>query len=459
MLITIIFGSAGTGKTTWLAHKYAELLEKYSPKEIVFLSYTKFQTRHGARKIKGVTHLNLKQLECHTLHSFAKNSCKKDIEVFHNGYYKEMSDYLGTDIEPVERGISFMKNTMSKNDAVGANKAGLDVKSFQKKKLFYETVKANMPGAKEFIDFSDMIERAVTQNIKSNAKVLILDEAQDFSPLHWKAIYTAFKDVEEMYVAGDPMQSLYRFHGAISNYMYEMRADETILLDEGHRCSEPIMQMARMIANKMDKWTALPTWVNMQKDNFAVFYPDNNIFPLFQAVNYSRRHGYKVACLAMTFRQLVLLKHKLLGPYSSTYPSNFISGKLKEFYKGSEDNPLIFSTVHQAKGLEFDYVLINSSFGLTDFFTDYGTKEENEQDYWRMMFVAITRAKRGVIVCNLSNPRAGEPDCRDVLYYTRFGIEKFQKWLHKKGNEKHLIHNNEKENADWVSEITLSMLK
>lgn len=208
-----------------------------------------------------------------------------------------------------------------------------------------------------------------------------------------------------------------------------------------------------------DKSIPLPTPMNYLKDAFAVFYPDNNIFPLFQAINASRRSGLKVACLAMTFRQLVLLKHRLLGQYSSTYPSNFISGKLKEFYKGEEKNPLVFSTVHQAKGLEFDYVLINSSFGLTDFFTDYGSKEENEQDYWRLMFVAITRAKRGVIVCNLSTPKAGEPNSLNVLYYSKFNFEKFKEWMKKRGNTKHLIPNNEKENADWVSEITLSMLK
>ena len=76
MKVTVIFGGPGTGKTTWLAHKYAELLEKYSPKEIVFLSYSRFQTRHGARKIKGITKIPRKELECYTLHSFAKNSYK-----------------------------------------------------------------------------------------------------------------------------------------------------------------------------------------------------------------------------------------------------------------------------------------------------------------------------------------------------------------------------------------------
>lgn len=441
MKVTVIFGSAGTGKTTWLAHKYAELLEKYSPKEIVFLSYSRFQTRHGARKIKGITKIPRKELECYTLHSFAKNSYKKDVKVFHEGYYKEMSDYLKTDMERVERGIAFMKNTMSKNDAVGANKAGLDLKSFQKKKLFYETVKENMPGAKEFIDFSDMVEKAITSNIKSKAKVLLLDESQDFTPLHWKAIYTAFKDVEEMYVAGDPMQALYRFHGGISDYMYDMRADETVILDEGHRCSEPIIKMAQLVANQMDRHTPLPTWKNMLKDNFAVFYPDSNILPLFQAVNYSRRHGWKVMILANTFRQLVLIKNRLLGKYSQTYPSHFISGKHKEFYRGGEKNPLVFSTVHQAKGLEADIVIYNASCGKTDEWTDYGTKNERWQDYWKMVFTAVTRAKRGLIVCQLSNPIAGEPNCLDVLYYAKFNYEEYSKWIKKKGNTKHLVEN------------------
>jgi superfamily I DNA/RNA helicase len=244
-----------------------------------------------------------------------------------------------------------------------------------------------MPGAKEFIDFSDMVEKAITSNIKSKAKVLLLDEAQDFTPLHWKAIYTAFKDVEEMYVAGDPMQALYRFHGGISDYMYDMRADETVILDEGHRCSEPIIKMAQLVANQMERHTPLPTWKNMLKDNFAVFYPDSNILPLFQAVNYSRRHGWKVMILANTFRQLVLIKNRLLGKYSQTYPSHSISGKHKEFYRGGEKNPLVFSTVHQAKGLEYDNVLVIDT-------------TINCMEDLNIAYVALTRAKDNLFVIN-----------------------------------------------------------
>ena len=442
MFITLILGTAGTGKSRMVAKKYAELLEQgYTSKDIIVISYSKYQVRNTAKKIKAYTKINLKQIDAHTLHSYSKHAVNKDAKVFHEGYWKEMSEYLGVNMERVERGVAYMKNTMSKNDAVGANKAGLDVKSFQKQKLFYNTVKENMPGTKEWHDFSDMIERAILQGKTSKAKILIAEECQDFSALHWKAIYIAFQNVEHAYFTADPYQSLYRFQGAKPDYIEQMRADEIIILTEQHRCCKEVTQMAELIARQIGNKYIIPNGVNMKKDNFAVFYPDNNIFPLFQAVNYSRRHGYKVMILANTFRQLHLTKIKLLGPYSQTYPSHFISGKLKEFYRGEEKNPLVFSTVHQAKGLEADIVIYNSSCGRTDEWSDYGTKEDRWQDYWRMVFTAITRAKRGLIVCQLSNPIAGEPNCLDVLYYAKFGYENYLKWFRKKGNTKHLIPN------------------
>ena len=431
----IIYGSAGCGKTTWLARKYAELLDRYEPNEIVFLSYTKFQTRHGARKIRAISKVPLKQLECHTLHSYSKCAVDKNANVFHDGYVYKMSNFLDVDMLPVQRGITFMKNKMLKNDAMGANVAGMDTKSFQKKKLFYETVKQNMPGAKEFIDFSDMIENAIKKNVKSKAKVVICDECQDFTPLHWKAIYTAFRDVEEMYLSGDPNQSLYRFHGAIPNYMFEISANEIIMLDKGYRCCEPVLKMAQLIANKMSRNIPLPTPVNM-RDCFAVFYPDKNIFPLLSAVNYSRRHGYKVMILANTYYQLELTKNKLLGKYKE-YPHHFFAGRKREFYRGGEKNPLIFSTVHQAIGQEADIVLYNVSCGSVDEFTDYGTKTERWDDYWKIVYTGITRAKRGLVAFQLTNPIYDEPNCLDVLYYCKFNYEKYREWFNKKGNTKY----------------------
>lgn len=436
MKITVVYGGPGCGKTSWLANKYSELLNTYKPSEIVFLSYTKRQVTHGKRKVKGKTHLPMKNLTSfQTVHAMSKKSYKRDYQILDDIIGYKMSRFLDVDILPVIRGINYMKNTMTDNDAIGANKAGMDLKTFQKRKFFYESVKSGLSNYEQMIDFSDMIENAINTNYTNPAKVLILDEAQDFSPLQWRAIYSAFKNIEQMFVAGDPMQALYRFSGGLSNYMYDIRCDETVVLDTGYRCCEPVLKMAQLIANKMTRNTPLPTPVNM-RDCFAVFYPEKNIFPLLSAVNYSRRHGYKVMILANTYYQLELTKNKLLGPYKN-YPYHFFAGRKREFYSGGEKNPIIFSTVHQAKGQEADIVLYNCSCGSVDEFTDYGTKTERYDDYWKVVYTGITRAKRGLVVFQLTNPTYDEPNCLDTLYYCRYNIEKYREWFAKKSNTKY----------------------
>ena len=437
MKITVIFGVPGSGKTTWLANKYAELLNTYEPSDIVFLSYTKRQVTHGKRKVKGKTHINMSKLTSfQTVHALSKKSYNRNYEVLDDVIGFKMSKFLDVDMLPVIRGINYMKNTMTDNDAVGANKAGMDLQTFQKRKFFYESVKSGLSNYEQMIDFADMIENAINTNYKNPAKVLILDEAQDFSPLQWRAIYSAFKDVEEMYVAGDPMQALYRFSGGFSNYMYEMRCDETIILDKSYRCCKPVADMATLISRKMERHTEFIVPKPM-RDCFAVFYPDKNIFPLFSAVNYSRRHGYKVMILANTYYQLELTKKKLLGKYQN-YPHHFFAGRKREFYRGGEKNALIFSTVHQAKGQEADIVLYNCSCGSVDEFTDFGTKKERLDDYWKLVYTGITRAKRGLVVFQLTNPTVDEPNCLDTLYYCKFNYDKYKEWFAKKGNTKHL---------------------
>jgi hypothetical protein len=194
--------------------------------------------------------------------------------------------------------------------------------------------------------------------------------------------------------------------------------------------------MATLIARNMERHTEVPAPKPM-RDCFAVFYPDKNIFPLFSAVNYSRRHGYKVMILANTYYQLELTKKKLLGKYQN-YPHHFFAGRKREFYRGGEKNALIFSTVHQAKGQEADIVLYNCSCGSVDEFTDFGTKKERLDDYWKIVYTGITRAKRGLVVFQLTNPTVDEPNCLDTLYYCKFNLEKYKEWFAKKGNTKHL---------------------
>lgn len=429
MRVVAIFGGPGVGKTHKLAELFTEAAKKYGAENIAFVSYTKTQVwrdKTAAHKMAKVKHKKLKKFK--TLHSLSRENYDFDTEVFDEEKVERMSIYLGEDMASVAKGIDFMKNTLTDDEAVGANVAGMEAREFQKYKRFYDKVKEGLSNpAKKAVDFSDMIFDAVDRRYKVDCKAAFVDEAQDLSPLQWKAVYTFFRDVEVLYVAGDPNQALYRFSGGQANYMLFMKCDETIFLDKSHRCCESVMLMAERVWGKMKDKAALPMCSD-RDDGFAVFYPDFNIRQqFFGPIQNMIQKGKKVLVLANTYYQLKQMKDRLFA--GKEHPHNFFSGKCKYRWKGDERNVITFSTVHQAKGLEADLVIYDSACGQTGQFSDFGNEEQKWQDYWRLVYTAITRAKSNLIVCELSRPRAGEPSCLDLLYYAKYNFENYRKWL------------------------------
>jgi superfamily I DNA/RNA helicase len=247
------------------------------------------------------------------------------------------------------------------------------------------------------------------------------------SPLQWRAVYTFFRDAEELYVAGDPNQALYGFAGAAVNYMLEMKCDETIVLDKSHRCSIPVMRMAEKVWNRMEAKAALPS-DNGSDNGFAVFYPQCDIRRMFlNPILASVEKGYKVMVLANTHERLYAIK-KAFGTKNWEFPCSFYSGRKKFRWKNGRAATL--STIHQAKGLEADYVLIDASCGRSAEKNEFGRRHERWQDYWRVIYTAITRAKRGVVVFEMSkNHLVGEPSCMEELYYAKFNYERYERWV------------------------------
>lgn len=432
MRVVAIFGGPGTGKTTYLSKVFADCVRQYGAENVAFVSYTKSQVWRDKSMAKKAAKIKYKQMKrFKTLHSISRENYDFDTEVFDEEKVERMSVYLGNDMSFVARGIDYMKNILSTNDAVGANKAGMDTKTFQKYKYFYEQVKKGASNvAKKTIDFSDMIADAVDVRFKIDVKAAIVDECQDFSPLQWKAVYTFFRDVDVLYVAGDPNQALYRFSGGQSNYMLFMRCDQTVMLDKSYRCCQSVMLMAEKVWGKIKDKASMPA-PSDREDGFAVFYPDFNIKKQF--VNPMLRmveSGKSVMVLANTYYQLKQMKDRLFG--NKPVPHNFYSGKCKYKWKADKRNVITFSTVHQAKGLEADFVLYDVACGQTGERSDFGYETERWEDYWKMVYTGITRAKSGLVLCELSKTRAGEPSCLDLLYYAKYNFDKYRKWLYLK---------------------------
>ena len=119
-------------------------------------------------------------------------------------------------------------------------KDNIDV--FQRKIATYEHYKKD-----SFIDFTDMIERAIDEINFPPLDVLILDEAQDFTPLQWSVLYKLAKDSKRIYLAGDDDQGIYQWNGADSKYFTTYFPGRKVVLRKTRRFGEAIHHFTEII--------------------------------------------------------------------------------------------------------------------------------------------------------------------------------------------------------------------
>ncbi len=87
----------------------------------------------------------------------------------------------------------------------------------------------------DLIDFTDMLEMAVTDPPTGRWPALILDEAQDCSPLQWRVIHLFAQCADRLYVAGDDDQAIYEFNGATPAEFLNAGVSKDRVLEVNHR--------------------------------------------------------------------------------------------------------------------------------------------------------------------------------------------------------------------------------
>lgn len=96
------------------------------------------------------------------------------------------------------------------------------------------------------VDFTDMIAMVIEYKLIPPVNVLIVDEFQDVSPLQNKLIEMWSKEIDVVVVAGDPLQSIYGFHGSSPTFFEEFDGD-LVVLDRTYRLPENIWHFAKGI--------------------------------------------------------------------------------------------------------------------------------------------------------------------------------------------------------------------
>lgn len=286
-----IYGPPGTGKTSRLLELVEQALTNdVQPAEIGFFSYTNKATDEARqRMVQKFRHFDIEQdfRYFQTLHSLAYQSLRTRVAVITEQQARDFSEEVQIERPLMREGDESSRVTRVKHPVLDASSTarakkmplkryledlpesqrwpihkwrgkpwphwelpldGRDVQACVDYDDRYEAHK-RMLGV---IDYTDMIERALKDRAALPAlKLLLIDEAQDLTPLQWDLARVLIERAERCYVAGDDDQAICEPFGASARHFVELQVgtgNEQVLETSRrvpaavHEALEPLIQ-------------------------------------------------------------------------------------------------------------------------------------------------------------------------------------------------------------------------
>lgn len=260
-----VFGTAGSGKTTYLINECEALFNKgVDPERIAFVSFTnKSVNEMTSRMLDKFKQFEKNQFEnFRTIHSMAfksspiKNILKlKDLLKIANLVGVEISkNYSIEDGAGTKKGDKIMTiEQLSRLRMVDLEEQWRvcnfeDVPLFLIKNWQFELKKYKKEN--NVIDFTDMLE--LYRGGAIDVDYFFIDEAQDLSPLQWKVLNDMAQSSKKIIMAGDDDQAIYNWAGADVNYILKIKSEEEVVLKQTHRMPKNIYKLSRIILSKIN---------------------------------------------------------------------------------------------------------------------------------------------------------------------------------------------------------------
>lgn len=256
----VIYGPPGCGKTTDLLKRVDNLKNNgVDPKSISFMSFTKAAATEALKRT-GLTRSNnicTIHAMCYRLLGMSSNFVVDipKLRIFCDATGYDMGFVAGdqTEYDSYLAVSQFHINTGLSLEESFAARGGVGVIS----ELYtFHKAYTDWKDTYSLMDFDDMLIATLAGKLKPEARHMIIDEAQDLTPLQWKVIYNFMDmpDLKSMIIAGDDDQALYAFSGANSAGMSEFEGKmgaERRILSQSYRVPRAVHKVATGIISKV----------------------------------------------------------------------------------------------------------------------------------------------------------------------------------------------------------------
>ena len=397
---TLVLASAGSGKTLTICAKVNLLIDNgIKPDEILVLSFTNNSVNDLKRKINH-------DINIYTFHKLA-------IEILsdYNTYYSLSGDYLEYIIKEIFLSIS--KNISDEDLSYFVNEISSFIKLFKSygldKKYFNKITKNNLLlkviekiydvydnelSSQGLYDFNDLISNACNmiklRGLKRYYKYIIIDEFQDISLVRVELVKLIRDSCSsKLFCVGDDFQSIYKFSGSlidmIINFKKYFGYTKVIKLTNTYRNSiELIRASTKFITkNPYQIKKKIKSYKSIKRPIKIIYYIKNMDLKLKKLIDMIPG---EVLVLSRNNKDIIF-----------------------------EDDRISFKTVHKAKGLESENViLINLNNGKYGFPNRIDNKLQRKilpknkylyEEERRLFYVALTRTKNNIyLIVDKDNP-------------------------------------------------------
>jgi superfamily I DNA/RNA helicase len=266
----ILFGPPGTGKTfNLLGIVKMRIKDGLSPSQICFITFTRKAA--GEAKSRAIEKFTLQDHDLpwfRTLHSLAFSQLGYNkSQIMGLGDYIKICEMLGLRItyKTINDDGTFAGQTVGDRLFFAENMARARMIPLME---YWETLPdedllwaelerlsktlADYKATNSKVDFTDIIHEFCERGEAPPCQVLIVDEAQDLSPLQWRMVERLMSHIPEVYVAGDDDQAIFRWAGADVEKLIKLPGQQTIL-GRSFRVPRKVQEVAHRIVNRINE--------------------------------------------------------------------------------------------------------------------------------------------------------------------------------------------------------------